>query len=279
MKAADGARIKEAVKKRYGELVGEGSGCCCGPAEGTPAKEVLGGKLAGSAGYADQDLAGLPGNALANAFGCGNPLGFAGVEEGQTVLDIGSGAGIDCFIAAKKVGRAGRVIGIDMTEEMLERARENARAGGYRNVEFLQGEAESMPVPDASVDWVISNCVINLSPDKPAVFSEIARVLRPGGRFSISDIVTAKELPPEIATDLSAWAGCIAGAIPETAYLDGLRGAGLRDVEVVDRIVYDETTLKRFLGCCVAPLDRASGGGPVGGVGALIWSARIVGRK
>jgi N-acetylglutamate synthase-like GNAT family acetyltransferase/precorrin-6B methylase 2 len=231
------------------------------------------------AGYDKDDLSRLPADAVQNSFGCGTPLAFAGVQPGQVVLDIGSGAGIDCFIAAEKVGPAGKVIGLDMTPEMIERARQNAKEAGVTNVEFRFGEAEKMPVEDASVDWVISNCVINLSPDKPAVFGEIGRILRPGGRISISDIV-AQDLPEAVRESRDAWTGCLAGAIREEAYVRGLEKAGLRDVRVTSRIVYDASQLKGLFGssCCgvgaeqdAATLAEAAAG--------KIWSARFEGVK
>jgi N-acetylglutamate synthase-like GNAT family acetyltransferase/precorrin-6B methylase 2 len=238
------------------------------------------GSMAKIAGYTEEDLAALPADAVCNSFGCGNPLAFAGVRPGQTVLDIGSGAGIDCFIAARKVGPTGRVIGLDMTPEMVARGRENARAGGYGNVEFRLGDAEKMPVEDGSVDWVISNCVINLSPDKPAVFREIARILRPGGRISISDIV-AEELPEPLRGNRDAWTRCLAGAISESEYRHGLAAAGLGAVRVTARIAYDASKLTGLFASSVcgvgAPgeeaeaLARAAAG--------KIWSARFEGVK
>jgi N-acetylglutamate synthase-like GNAT family acetyltransferase/SAM-dependent methyltransferase len=239
------------------------------------------GSLVKTAGYGESELTSLPPDAVQNSFGCGNPLAFAGVEPGQVVLDIGSGAGIDCLIAAEKVGSAGRVIGLDMTPEMIERARRNARETGVTNVEFRLGDAEKMPVEDASVDWVISNCVINLSPDKPAVFREIARVLKPGGRISISDIV-AEDLPVSIRESRDAWTGCLAGAISEAEYVQGLEAAGLRSVRASSRLVYDASQLHGLFG------DSACGPTPgsCGDVGALaqsaagkIWSAKFEGVK
>jgi N-acetylglutamate synthase-like GNAT family acetyltransferase/SAM-dependent methyltransferase len=231
------------------------------------------------AGYEQGELRRLPVDAVQNSFGCGTPLAFAGVQEGQTVLDIGSGAGIDCFIAAEKVGPTGKVIGLDMTPEMIERARRNAREAGVANVEFRFGEAEKMPVDDASVDWVISNCVINLSPDKPAVFAEIGRILRPGGRISISDIV-AQDLPEAVRQSRDAWTGCLAGAISEEAYVRGLEAAGLRDVRVSSRIVYDASQLKGLFGssCCGAGEGQDAGALAQTAAGK-IWSARFEGLK
>jgi len=272
--------IRAAVRERYGRLAAREAPGCCSPEDScAPPRARMEGKLVQMAGYSDEELAVLPGGALAASFGCGNPLAFSDVHEGQTVLDIGSGAGIDCFIAARRVGRSGHVIGIDMTREMLERAGENARAGGYDNVEFRMGEAEDIPAADGSVDWVISNCVINLSPDKPRVFAEIARVLKPGGRFSISDIVASESLPEDIRSSLSAWTGCVAGAISEAEYLEGLRRAGLRDVEVAERVVYDEPTIRSFVDSCSLPLDDAGVRKIVAEIGGKVWSARIQGRR
>ena len=206
-------------------------------------------------------------------------MAFAGVKEGQTVLDIGSGAGIDCFIAADKVGKSGKVIGLDMTPEMIRKATENALKGGYTQVEFRMGEAENMPVEDSSVDWIISNCVINLSPDKKKVFAETSRILKSGGQFSISDIVLGDDLPEFIANNIYAWTGCIAGAIKETDYLQGLRDAGLTDVEVESRIVFEESTLKGFMEKYEVQLNGEDGQSILKQVAGRIWSAKIVGKK
>jgi N-acetylglutamate synthase-like GNAT family acetyltransferase/precorrin-6B methylase 2 len=276
--------IKDAVKSRYAKAL-QSTSSCCGPSApqtssccGPTAVEQHG-TLVKIAGYDKDELSRLPADAVQNSFGCGNPLAFAGVQPGQVVLDIGSGAGIDCFLAAEKVGPAGKVIGLDMTPEMVERARQNARVVGVANVEFRFGDAEKMPVEDASVDWVISNCVINLSPDKPAVFGEIARILRPGGRISISDIV-AQELPESVRQSRDAWTGCLAGAISEEQYIKGLKAAGLREVGVTSRVVYDASQLKGLFastccgvgeaaGCDAAALAEAAAG--------KIWSARFEG--
>jgi len=284
--------IKEAVKRRYAGAIERPASSCCGPAPSQPVQigdaccgpsvtEVMKGGMAKVAGYGEEELDRLPADAVQNAFGCGNPLGLAGVEHGQVVLDIGSGAGIDCLIAAEKVGPSGRIIGLDMTPEMIERARKNAREAGVVNVEFRLGDAEKMPVADASVDWVISNCVINLSPDKPAVFREIARVLKPGGQISISDIV-AEDLPPAIRESRDAWTGCLAGAISEAEYVRGLEAAGLRGVRASSRLVYDASQLRGLFGDSACGLTPGS----CGDVGALaqvtpgkIWSARFEGVK
>ena len=170
--------------------------------------------------------------------GCGNPVALASLRDGETVLDLGSGPGLDCFLAANRVGDNGRVIGVDMTPEMLERARENARRGGYSNVEFRLGEIENLPVADASVDVIISNCVINLSPDKPRVFREAFRVLKPGGRLMVSDIVLEGELPPVVRESAAAYVGCIAGAMRKEDYLNAIKEAGFAEVEVVEESVF-----------------------------------------
>ncbi len=273
-------KIKTEVRKRYAGLISrEKGGSCCGPSSScctsAPAKE----RLVNLADYSDTDLNAVPSEAAANSFGCGNPLAFAGVQEGQTVLDIGSGAGIDCFIAARKVGETGRVIGLDMTPEMVEKAKRNAAQGGFANVEFRLGEAEFMPVESESVDWIISNCVINLSPDKPKVFREMARVLRSGGRFSISDIVLGNDLPERIAKNMRAWTSCVAGAIRETEYLEGLRKAGLEDVTVESRVVYDREVIVQFLDN-LDSIDKARISEEVlEKIQGNIWSAKIKGKK
>jgi arsenite methyltransferase len=298
--------IKAAVRKRYASAIERPGGSCCGPAptaplprEGSccgpaadapvqigggccaPPAAAMKGGMAKVAGYTTEELAQLPADAVQNSFGCGNPLAFAGVQAGQTVLDIGSGAGIDCFIAAEKVGPGGKVIGLDMTPEMIARARANAVAAGVTNAEFRLGEAERMPVDDESVDWIISNCVINLSPDKPAVFREIARVLRPGGRIAISDIV-AQDLPAALRESQDAWTGCLAGAISEAEYLRGLEAAGLTDVRVGARIVYEASQLKGLFASSCCGLSGGSGLDPgvlAEAAAGKIWSARFGGRK
>src|SRR5450756_1881654 len=222
--------MKEAVKKKYGNIAagnasgcGCGSGCCPAP-EGTVSKGI---------GYSDTDLAAVPDGANLG-LGCGNPLAFSALKEGDVVLDLGSGAGFDAFLAAPRVGKTGRVIGVDMTPEMIAKARANAKVGGYGNVEFLLGDVEALPLPDCSVDVAISNCVINLVPEKEKVFRELNRVLRPGGRFMISDLVLLKELPEQVRTSVEAYVGCVAGAILKDQYLDIIRGAGFEDVRVID---------------------------------------------
>ena len=234
-------KIKAQVQAYYSERVQNPAvgGCCTKSTAEIPSIPDL-------AGYQREVLTSIPAAAAEKSFGCGDPLAFAEVQAGQTVLDIGSGAGIDCFIASQKVGPAGKVIGLDMTPAMLETARRNAQQGGYTNVEFRQGEAENMPVADGSVDWVISNCVINLSPAKEKVFAEIHRVLKPGGRVSISDIV-ADALPDFVRQDQLAYCGCIGGAIPEADYLALLAQAGLAEVHVEARLDYSPEQIRGLI--------------------------------
>jgi SAM-dependent methyltransferase len=222
--------IKNQVKAGYGRVARE-SGSCCGSSSsccggGAPI-QAIGKKI----GYSREEMSQVPDGANLG-LGCGNPVALAGLKEGQTVLDLGSGAGFDSFLAARAVGGAGRVIGVDMTPEMIAKARENAERGGYRNVEFRSGEIEDLPVADASVDVILSNCVINLSPDKPKVFSEAFRVLRPGGLLAVSDVVLLSPLPPALARSAAAYLGCVAGASLKDDYLDMLRAAGFEDIRV-----------------------------------------------
>lgn len=235
--------IKEMVKERYAGLVASSgaTSCCCGGSQ-----SCLDAQIALAAGYTDEQLAGLPEHAAEHSFGCGNPVALAEIQEGQTVLDIGSGAGIDVFLAARIVGATGRVIGLDMTPEMIAAAEKNAEAIGATNVEFRLGDAENMPVETGTVDWIISNCVINLAPDKDKVFREAYRVLGPGGRLMVSDIVT-NGLPEELRTNAAAWSACVAGALDEPDYLGAVRAAGFEDVEVLARVDYDEEQVKAIL--------------------------------
>ena len=202
---------------------------CCGPSK--TVVEATGAARFYSAG----ELADLPDSVTDISLGCGNPTAIAELQPGEVVLDLGSGGGIDCFLAAKQVGPEGKVIGLDMTPDMIKLARRNAKKIGATNVEFRYGETEDIPLPDESVDVIISNCVINLSPDKDAVFGEAFRVLRPGGRMSVSDIVVDGDLPQSIRSSLNAWAGCIAGALGEEVYLGKIRAAGFEGIEVQSR--------------------------------------------
>jgi len=232
--------IRQSVSADYAKAVkSPASTCCAGP--------VPKGVVSKIAGYTEEEIRSLPEEAVINSFGCGNPLAFSSVQPGQVVLDLGSGAGIDLLLAAKKVGAEGKVIGVDMTDEMIAKAKQNIADAGLTNVEVKKGIIEELPVDTESVDWVISNCVINLSPEKHRVFAEIARVLRPGGSMLVSDIV-AEDLPKELTDNRRLYSSCLAGAINEMAYLEGLREAGLADVEVTDRLVYDTSQIEAFIG-------------------------------
>lgn len=227
----DSKDIKGIVKERYGKIAEQGTSCC-GSATSCCGSPDLVQVISKGIGYSDEELKAVPEGANLG-LGCGNPLALSSIREGDTVLDLGSGAGFDCFLAAAKVGRNGRVIGVDMTSEMIEKARENAKKGNYGNVEFRLGEIERLPVADGSVDLIISNCVINLSPDKGIVFQEAFRVLKPGGRLMISDIVLLRELPNPIRDSIEAYIGCLSGAIKKDEYLQKIEGAGFHDVKVM----------------------------------------------
>ena len=219
--------IRERVRERYA-VAAKGGGCCAPDLSNTDKQgnEVFGGTLYEAEGD------GAPKAAVEASLGCGVPTAVADLHEGETVLDLGSGAGADVLISARRVGPSGRAIGLDMTDEMLELARANARQAGVKNAEFLEGYIEDIPLPGGSVDVVISNCVINLSADKPAVFREAARVLRPGGRFAVTDIVADAGMDEETRRDLAQWTGCVAGALSETEFRRELERAGFSDVEL-----------------------------------------------
>ena len=230
------AEIKRMVREGYAQRVQNKSSCCA------PANSCCGSanpveSMSKAIGYTEEELGSVPDGANLG-LGCGNPIALASLAEGETVLDLGSGAGFDCFLAANKVGKSGKIIGVDMTPEMLEKARENAEKGGYRNVEFRLGEIENLPTADNSVDVIISNCVINLSPDKKRVFSEAFRVLKPGGRLMVSDIVLLKELPDFIRKSVAAYVGCISGALMKNEYLDTITKAGFEEVQVLNEAIF-----------------------------------------
>ena len=226
------AKIKKAVREGYAEVAktegtcyAPASSCCCGPDLATDISRKI--------GYTDEDLGAVPEGANLG-LGCGNPVALASLKEGETVVDLGSGAGFDSFLASRQVGSKGRVIGVDMTPEMLDKARENAQKGGFENVEFRLGEIEHLPVADNSVDAIISNCVINLVPDKRAVFGDAFRVLKPGGRLMVSDIVLLADLPDVIKRSISAYVGCLAGAVMKDAYIGAIESAGFTEVEITE---------------------------------------------
>jgi SAM-dependent methyltransferase len=228
--------IRKVVRERYAKIVKQDSSCC------TPRKSCCGGTeliqdISQKIGYTEEELKAVPEGANLG-LGCGNPIALASLKQGETVLDLGAGAGFDCFLAARSVGDRGRVIGVDMTPEMVEKARDNARKGKYANVEFRLGEIEHLPVGDNSVDALISNCVINLSPDKRRVFAEAFRALKPGGRLMISDIVLLKELPAFIKNSIEAYIGCVAGAMLKDEYLTAIKEAGFQDVKIMGETAF-----------------------------------------
>ena len=223
--------IKNKVKEGYGRVALENRSCCgalsscCGSSASI---QTIGEMI----GYSKEEMSQVPeGSNL--GLGCGNPVALASLQEGQTVLDLGSGAGFDCFLAAKAVGEKGRVIGVDMTPEMVAKAQENAEKGGYQNVEFRLGDIENLPVPNGSVDVILSNCVVNLSPEKPKVFAEAFRVLKSGGKLTLSDVVLLRPLPAVLANSAAAYLGCVAGASLKSDYIGMLNEAGFADVQVV----------------------------------------------
>ncbi len=278
--------VRRSVSRAYAraattpvEKASEGCGCGCASWAGATAT---------LAGYQNDVLDAIPVDAVTHSFGCGDPLSFSEVGPGNVVLDLGSGAGIDILLAARRVGPTGRVIGIDMTDEMLEKARKNIAESGLNNVEVRKGIIEDLPVESSSVDWVISNCVINLSPQKHRVFAEIARVLKPGGRLLVSDIVV-EDLPQLIRNNEALYHGCIGGAINEADYLAGLRNAGLTETEVRKRFVYDAAQLEYLLGeglhgsdggtCCGLGDGAADAHSVAESIAGRIWSAQIYARK
>ncbi|MFA5146862.1 MAG: arsenite methyltransferase [Candidatus Omnitrophota bacterium] len=228
-------KIKKMVKEGYARVAAQGISCCptnscCGSRN--RAKDV-----SRAVGYSDAEIDTVPEGANLG-LGCGNPVAIASLKEGDVVLDLGSGAGFDAFLASSRVGKTGRVIGVDMTPEMVEKARDNAGRGDYKNVEFMQGEIEKLPLEDASIDVIISNCVINLSPEKEQVFKEAFRVLKPGGRLMVSDLVLVKDLPDSIKGSVEAYVGCLAGAVKKDEYLKFIKLAGFKEVKVIDQISY-----------------------------------------
>jgi arsenite methyltransferase len=237
--------IKEVVKEKYGQAalrVTAGGSSCCGASPSSGCNDPITSNL-----YDSQQTSQIPDEALSASLGCGNPTALAKLNPGETVLDLGSGGGIDVLLSAKRVGPTGKAYGLDMTDEMLALANENKRKAGAENVEFLRGEIEHIPLPDNSVDVVISNCVINLSSDKGQVLREAYRVLKPGGRFAVSDVVTRGEILPEIRRSVLLWVGCVAGALDETEYRSKLRSAGFEQVDVEPTRIYRAADAREFL--------------------------------
>jgi arsenite methyltransferase len=238
--------IKEVVKSKYGEaarrVAAGGKGECGTQASAIPCCDPISSNL-----YQAGEVAGIPAQAVAASLGCGNPTALAQMNAGETVLDLGSGGGIDVLLSAKRVGPTGKAYGLDMTDDMLELARENQRKAGVQNVEFLKGEIENIPLPENSVDVVISNCVINLSADKARVLREAFRVLRPGGRFAVSDVVVRGPVPADIRRNVELWVGCVAGALEETEYRSKLTSAGFEQIEVEPTRIYGVEDARQFL--------------------------------
>jgi arsenite methyltransferase len=249
--------VKQVVKERYGEAArrvrGGGAGSCCGEPKPDPVTADL---------YDAAESASVPAEALEASLGCGNPTALASLRPGEVVLDLGSGGGIDVLLSARRVGPTGKAYGLDMTDDMLALAEENRVRSGLTNVEFLRGEIEAIPLPEATVDVVISNCVINLSADKDRVLGEAFRVLRPGGRFAVSDIVVRGTIPPELRRDAELWARCAAGAMEEQEYRDKLAAAGFVDVDVEPTRIFSGEEIGEFLagtGNAAAVMAAASG--------------------
>jgi arsenite methyltransferase len=243
--------IHEAVREKYGAIAASvGKTSCCPPTAcgcGDPISSNL---------YSDAETAGLPADALAASLGCGNPTALISLEAGQTVLDLGSGGGIDAFLSAARVGPSGKVYGLDMTDEMLALARENQRKAGATNVEFLKGTIEAIPLPSQSVDVIVSNCVINLSSDKEAVLREAFRVLKPGGRFAVSDVIVRGHVPADVRRSMELWVGCLAGALEEREYVSKLQAAGFADIDVEPWRVYQVEDARAFLAEAGLDVDR-----------------------
>ncbi|MFZ0804862.1 MAG: arsenite methyltransferase [Candidatus Sulfotelmatobacter sp.] len=245
MDTTEATSIREVVKQKYGEAalrVTSGGSSCCGAAPGTDCCDPITTNL-----YDAAQAGQIPEEALLASLGCGTPTALAELSAGETVLDLGSGGGIDVLLSARRVGPTGKAYGLDMTDEMLALANENKRKSGIANVEFLKGEIENIPLPDNSVDVIISNCVINLSADKDKVLREAFRVLKPGGRFAVSDVVTRGEILPEIRQSVLAWVGCIAGALDEDEYRSKLAAAGFEQVSIEPTRIYHAEDAREFL--------------------------------
>jgi arsenite methyltransferase len=269
--------IKKVVRKGYAKIA-KRENSCCGPVSSCCGNPDVTQDLSKKIGYSDEELNAVPEGANLG-LGCGNPVALASLKEGDVVLDLGSGAGMDCFLAAHEVGKGGKVIGVDMTPEMIDKARENLNRGNYDNVEFRLGEIENIPAADNSVDVIISNCVINLSPDKRRVFKEAFRVLKPGGRLMVSDIVLKKELPDFIKNSVEAYVGCISGAIMEEEYLDAMREAGFREIKVRDETSFpidyiaNDPTAKAIMNKIEAPKEALEE------IGSSVVSIKVEGEK
>jgi SAM-dependent methyltransferase len=271
-------KIRKMVREGYAKVAKKETPCCATtPAPcscSTPTSEEISKRI----GYSDEDMNSVPEGANLG-LGCGNPVALASLKQGETVLDLGSGAGFDCFLAARRVGRNGRVIGVDMTPEMLDKARENARKGKYQNVEFRLGEIENLPVADGTIDVVISNCVINLSPDKKRVFEETFRALKPGGRLMVSDIVLLKQLPEAIRKNVEAYIGCLSGAEMKEKYLRLIKEAGFKEVKIVQEDHFpvehmaNDPTAQAIVKASKVPVSR------IKEIGNSVASVKVFGTK
>jgi SAM-dependent methyltransferase len=244
---SDPETLREVIQAKYGEAArsvrqGQGEAACCGGACGCGGRDPITADL-----YEEAQTAGLPAEAVLASLGCGNPTLLAALEPGEVVLDLGSGGGIDVLLSAKRVGPTGKAYGLDMTDDMLALARENQRRAGVANVEFLKGEIEAVPLPDEAVDVIISNCVINLSADKGKVLAEAFRVLRPGGRFAVSDVVVRGEMPKALRRNVELWIGCVAGALDESEYRRRLAAAGFEAIEVEPTRIYRAEDARELL--------------------------------
>jgi len=245
--------VKEAVREKYSQAaqrVSTAGSSCCSRSSATDCCDPITSNL-----YDRSEIGGLPNEAVLASLGCGNPTALAQLQPGETVLDLGSGGGIDVLLSARRVGPTGRVYGLDMTDEMLALARDNQRKAGVENVEFLKGEIEHIPLPDNTVDVIISNCVINLSGDKDQVLREAFRVLKPGGRFAVSDVVTRGEVPAQLRQDILLWVGCIAGALRDSEYVAKLTGAGFENINIEPTRIYKVEDAKEFLSSKNIDLD------------------------
>jgi SAM-dependent methyltransferase len=244
---ADSNDITQAVKEKYGEAasrVASGGAASCGT---SPSSKCCGGDPITANLYESGETSGIPEQALLASLGCGNPAALAQLQPGEIVLDLGSGGGIDVLLSAKRVSPGGKAYGLDMTDQMLALARENQKKAGVQNVEFLKGQIENIPLPENAVDVVISNCVINLSADKDRVLAEAYRVLRPGGRFAVSDVVVRGEVPPEVRRNIELWVGCVAGALKDSEYMSKLTAAGFENVTIEPTRVYKVEDARQFL--------------------------------
>ncbi len=271
-RATEKKEIKEVVKEKYSKLAKVSKSCCCPSDEATNQAYV-------EALYRKEEIESLSKEVTDMSMGCGNPTAIANLNPGEVVLDLGSGGGIDAFLAARKVGPQGRVIGLDMTEEMIRKAQENAEKMGLTNVEFKLGEMEAIPLPDQSVDVIVSNCVINLSPDKDSVFREIFRVLKPKGRIAVSDIVIQSQLPEFITQNPEAWTSCIGGALREKDYLDKIRAAGFSQVSVESKRVYTRDEISMFKETDSSLFEKPLSQGEIKAVEGKIASIRVTAQK